>query len=74
MKQKPDGYVAWHPKDGYFGLPIFSDMRKVNPPTIFAYKKDARWAKCPYKGKCCFNGGGWEVKLIKIVFLDEEEQ
>jgi len=67
-KQKPDGYVAWHPKYGY------DRSRQDGTITIYKGKKGARWSKCPYKGRCCFNGGGYKVVPVKLVFLDEGEK
>jgi hypothetical protein len=62
-EEKPDGWVAWHPKHGFksttsYGVEIHED------------KGDAEYTFNLSKHEIA---DGWRIRPVKLVFLDEEK-
>lgn len=80
MKQKPDGYIAWHPNEG-FCIPTLvarfakkaSSWKLLIDPDCGGY--DFCDLACPeYDEDKLIRRAkreGWKVRPIRIIFLDE---
>lgn len=71
-KEKPDGYVAWHPTRGAFG-----DGLLLSRTESEAERRVIAHYYCKHierdLGECQrqFDADGWRIRPVKLVFLDE---
>lgn len=83
MKRKPDGYIAWHPKEG-FCIPTFVSpiAKKITSWKLLTDTDCGGYDFCDlsfpeYDEKEMIKRAkreGWKVRPVKLVFLDEEEK
>lgn len=71
-REKPDGYVAWHPekKIGMFEIFTTSDRAMDALCMYEGYYEDDDFAPshiCPEEAV----SGGWRIRPVRLVFLDE---
>lgn len=76
-KQKPDGWVAWHPKEGtntslYGWMGDRSDLVMALCIELDLVDYDHCGSKFPLVS--AMGEKGWRIRPVKLVFLDEGEK